>query len=85
MKKFILFFALSLAATTTFAKTNHNDLINRIQNQLGFSAAEKAKLGSGVAVVAFTIDANGMRQILQCYATAGRMVSALGHKRWIKC
>lgn len=70
MKKFILFFAFTLAiSANVFAGTNNRDLMKRIQNQLGFTASEKAELGKGVAVVTFTIDANGLIQIVQCDAT----------------
>jgi hypothetical protein len=36
---------------------------------LGFTTLEKAELGKGVAFVSFTIEVNGLIQIIQCDAT----------------
>jgi hypothetical protein len=70
MKKLVLLFALLLGFTFTAAANNGNrDLMKRINNRLGFSATEKAQLGSGVAVVTFTIDGNGQINIQHCDAT----------------
>ncbi|MCU0434225.1 MAG: hypothetical protein MUC87_12270 [Bacteroidia bacterium] len=70
MKKLVLIFALLLGFTFTAAANNGNrDLMKRINNRLGFSAAEKAQLGAGLAVVTFTIDGNGQINIQSCDAT----------------
>jgi ribosomal protein L6P/L9E len=70
MKKLVLLFALLVGFTFNAAANNGNrDLMKRINNRLGFSAAEKAQLGSGVAVVTFTIDGNGQINIQHCDAT----------------
>jgi hypothetical protein len=78
MKKLVLFFALFLSLTITAnAGNGQRDLMNRITKQLGFSAAEKAQLGTGVAVVTFTIDQNGLINVIQCDATTEAQKTAV--------
>jgi hypothetical protein len=78
MKKLVLFFALFLAFTfTANAGNGHRDLMKRINNQLGFTAKEKAELGTGVAVVTFTIDGNGQINVQTCDATTEAQKAAV--------
>ncbi len=84
MKKITTLLAFFLLiATASFAnnsKDKYTLMLAKIQKQLAFSAAEKAELGTGMAVVTFTITEKGEIEIIQLDATTDAQAAAVQKK-----
>jgi hypothetical protein len=84
MKKIATLLALFLFITaTSFAAANKDKyamMLAKIQKQLTFTAKEKAELGTGMAVVTFTVTQDGTIEIIQLDASTDAQKEAVTKK-----